>query len=135
MTCRILVHPSIQRLSQSTELNALMPVVTVGQELSTYLLEIQREERPRAAARWFEDRFNTLQPGPVGCVQIDLLFEPAFNLDPLHLFRQASRVTELVVQWPGEYVDGILSYAVPEHRHYRTWRITDPGIALIRLAD
>ena len=63
-----------------------------------------------------------ISPGPVLCTNIDLLFEPTLKLDPLRLMRDVSRVTRLVVAWPGSYVDNVLAYAVPDHSHYRTWR-------------
>lgn len=63
-----------------------------------------------------------MSPGPILCTNVDLLFEPTLKLDPLRLMRDASRVTRLVVTWPGSYGDGVLAYAVPDHGHYRTWR-------------
>jgi len=63
--------------------------------------------------------------------EVDLLFEPTFNLDPASLFRQISRYTPLVVFWPGRYRNNVLSYAVPEHAHYRTWRMQDTEIQIV----
>lgn len=63
-----------------------------------------------------------MSPDPVLCTNIDLLFEPTLKLDPLRLMRDVSRVTRLVVTWPGSYVDSVLAYAVPDHSHYRIWR-------------
>jgi hypothetical protein len=136
--CLILISPSVHRLEQSSgeiEKDLLIPVIEIGKELSIYLVGIQRDDRPRAISRWFEERLSSLKPGPTMCNHIDFLFEPVFSLDPLNLFRQASRTTKLVVQWPGEYANGILSYAVAGHKHYRTWRITDLNIDFICLSD
>lgn len=69
--------------------------------------------------------------GPVLCTDTDLLFEPALGLDPLALLRQASRMTRLVVTWPGTYRDGILTYAVPRHGHYRAWQRPDVTIVAL----
>jgi hypothetical protein len=63
-----------------------------------------------------------MSPGPVLCTEIDLLFEPSLELDPLPLLVDISRATRLVIAWPGSYVGGVLAYAAPEHAHYRTWR-------------
>jgi len=64
-------------------------------------------------------------------MEIDVLFEPTLKLDPLGLLRQFSRVTKLIVTWPGTYINDVLAYAVPEHSHYRTWR--QPGIPVVVL--
>jgi len=107
----------------------------IGRDLSVYLLDVQRGERTRAIQSWFEKKIKQLEPGPLLCAHIDLLFDPAFNLDPLNLFRRAARITKLVVLWPGGFSNGTLSYAVPEHSHYRTWRITDHNISVTCLDD
>ena len=127
--CLLLVHPEVCSLQEAA--NELVPThrwlhLSVGQELSAALLSEPPKSRSRAARRWMESRLSEMAPGPVLCTEIDLLFEPTLNLDPLRLLRHASRVTRLVVTWPGGYWDNVLSYAAPEHDHYRTWR--KPGV-------
>jgi hypothetical protein len=67
-------------------------------------------------------RLSKPASGSVLYTDIDLLFEPTLELDPLRLMRDVSRQTRLVVTWPGSYLDNVLSYAVPGHDHYRIWR-------------
>jgi hypothetical protein len=81
------------------------------------------------ANRWTKTRLGDLSPGPVLCTDIDLLFEPSLSLNPLRLFKDAGRITRLIVAWPGTYRDDVLSYAVPDHAHYRTWR--NPKIPIV----
>ena len=78
-----------------------------------------------AAQRALERALRESQPGPVLCTDIDLLFEPALHLDPLALFRDNSRAVTIIVAWPGTFTANVLSYAVPKHAHYRTWRNPD----------
>jgi len=62
-------------------------------------------------------------PGPtILLTDISLLFDPCWQLDPLRVFRTLARYRPIVVAWPGEWDGNTLSYAVPEHEHYRTWR-------------
>jgi len=103
----------------------------VGRELSAALLSEPPRRRSAAARRWIETRLREIastHAGAVLCTEIDLLFEPTLQLDPLKLLRDASRVTRIVVAWPGSYASDVLAYAVPEHKHYRTWRRPDAPI-------
>jgi hypothetical protein len=70
-------------------------------------------------------------PIPSALSYIDILFEPSLELDPLALFRQLSRVTPIVVAWPGMVSSSGLSYAMPEHANYRLW--TNPEVEIVAL--
>ena len=130
----LLVHPSIARLSQEAE--ALhkaqgWPVVSLGRTVAEEISTVLPRERSRAAERAAYTALDQSGPGPIICVDIDLLFEPGLQIDPLLLFRQASRTKHLVVAWPGSFNGLVLSYAVPEHGHYRTWQ--NPGVHIVPL--
>ena len=133
-TCLLLVHPEVRRLEDvADELSSGYgwPHLPVGRALSAALLAGPPGRRPSEARRWTKARLGEMAPGPVLCTGIDLLFEPGLELDPLRLLCDAGRLTRLVVAWPGDYQDGILSYAVPAHGHYRTWRRPDVAIAVV----
>jgi len=133
-TCLLLVSPEIRRLEHAAD--ELLPVypwprLSLGRELSSVLLSVIPQRRPREARRWMRPRSDELSPGPVLCTEIDLLFEPALELDPLRLFCDVGRVTRLVVTWPGSYLHDVLAYAVPDHTHYRTWRNPEVYVTLL----
>jgi hypothetical protein len=130
-SCLLLVHTEIDKLAEAAgEVTSSYgwPRVSVGKELAAVLLPEPLQYRPRAARRWVSDRLGGMSPGPVLCADIDLLFEPSLQLDPLALLRDVSRTTRLAVAWPGSYLGGVLAYAVPEHAHYYTWRHPQAGI-------
>ena len=135
--CNLLVSPSINRLEKMADeiSKTNISIINLGQKLSEILLNIAKKDQPRAINHWFDVELNAFKPGPLVCTHIDMLFEPSFNLDPLNLFRRRSRTTQLIVLWPGDFSNKTLSYAVPEHHHYRTWRVDDPQIAIQRLVD
>jgi hypothetical protein len=129
--CVLLAHPDIGELARAAEALAARDGwlrLAVGQALSAALLAELPASRPRTASRWLATRLAELAPGPVVCSEIDLLFTPAWELDPLVLFRNASRATRLVVMWPGTYTGDVLAYATPQHGHFRTWR--HPGVEI-----
>jgi len=126
--CVLLTETGVARLHAAAQLLASQlgwPVVSAGETLCAALLDIPRKRRPQAARQAIMDQIERLAPGPLLCCDIDLLFDPALELDPLRLLRDASRQAPLAVFWPGAYTDGLLSYAVAEHAHYRAWRQTE----------
>lgn len=61
---------------------------------------------------------------------IEILFDPALQQDPLHHLQSASRNRTLVVAWPGairrdERGQPSLTYAMPGHREYRRYPAGD----------
>lgn len=122
--CVLLVHPDVRVIQQrAREVAAALGVqlLSVGRELSSVLLNEPPQAHPRMARTWLHDATTRQAPGPVVLTDIDLLFEPVWVLDPLALFRSASRSARLIVAWPGTYTQDVLAYAVPEHSAYRTW--------------
>ena len=132
----LLVHPDVARLERLCA--ALLSVpdawrhLALGRELSAVLRNEAPATRPSLVQSWLAQRLAELAPGPVLCTGIDLLFEPALRLDPLRLLRQTGRATPLAIAWPGTFANGALSYAVPAHAHYRTWR--DPVARVVVLS-
>lgn len=120
----LLLHPDPARRPAATRRLADRlgcPRRPVGAELAAALLPAAPARRPALATRWFADACAAYRPGPLIIDDIALLFEPALELNPVHLFQDASRQTRLIVAWPGAADGRHLSYAVPEHRHYRAW--------------
>ena len=125
----------IQTLIQFKEqLPSEWGTVSVGIEFSSYLISEEVADYSRTIPKWLNDRLRDKGPDPIICIDIDILFYPTFDLDPLTLFRQISRHTQLIILWPGTYKDGVLSYAVPEHAHYRYWKNLE-GVEIKGVAD
>ncbi len=123
--CTLIVDPNIKRLQECQDwFRQTQPeqYLAIGRGLSQALLEVPLQNRARAAREWLDSAIREKAPGPVICADTDILFEPSWQLDPLMIFRQISRAVPVVVFWAGKYENGVLSYAVPEHQHYRTWR-------------
>lgn len=124
--CLLLVHPSTTILeSKANEIQKHgISQLNICKELSKSLINVSISERSRVSQRWIMERLTAFQRGPILCVYPDLLFDPSLKIDPFILFRQAARFTKIIVLWPGEYLSGTLTYAIPEHHHYQTWKIT-----------
>lgn len=132
--CLLLVNVEIaafREQAQSLQARYDWSQLQIGPELSAELLNVAPKHRPQQARRRLQEWVSKHAPGPVLCTHIDLLFAPALKLDPLMLFRYLGKTAPLIVCWPGEYHDDALSYAVPEHAHYRTWRHPDALIVTL----
>ena len=127
----IIVHPDIHLLDEEKNLLQTKfdwPVIPIGKILSRDMLSGQ-VNGAAAVQAWLVDQIRGFAFGPILVSDIDYLFEPSFKLDPLILFQRASRFNKLIVLWPGMYSkEKVLSYAVPEHSHYRTWRNPDAEV-------
>lgn len=122
--CLLFVHPNPFRLEEATsqlEERYGWRRWLVSHELGAALLDVPVHDRESAARRWFRADVDARRLGPILVTDIALLFEPSFLLDPLRLMLEASRLTPLIVAWPGILEGDRLAYAVPEHSHYRTW--------------
>lgn len=59
---------------------------------------------------------------------IELLFSPELQVDPLHILENIGRTQPVVVSWPGSSANGALTYAEPGHPEYRIYREFDSYI-------
>lgn len=100
--------------------------VEVGPALAEYLNDIPLLERSGHVRPWIERLTAAQGDSPVLCTEIDLLFEPSLRLDALAILHACSTYQRLVVLWPGEFVRSGVSYAEPDHAHFRTWNALPP---------
>lgn len=122
-TLTIIVHPDIQFLGPGKTLSMYNTEgVSIGKRLSEFLVESEESDRGQATIKWLKMTLRGKAPGPIVCADIDLLFDPSLGLDPLIIFRHISQHTSLIILWPGIHKDSVLSYAQPEHQHYRFWK-------------
>jgi len=132
--CVLLVSPDVAVLDSAAATlahDADWPLVSVGATVTEELLAVPPSRWPRAAQLRLRQLSATSGQDPLVLFRVDVMFEPQLRLDPLVVFRQMSRGVPLVVAWPGSYDGDTLSYAVPGHAHYRTWR--DPQVGIVPL--
>jgi hypothetical protein len=126
--CVLLVHTDIARLQRTADQLAersRWPHLAVSRVLADALIEVAPSQRALAASVALDRHLAQHRPGPVLCVDLALLFEPALSLNPLTLLRQWSRSVPVVALWPGAVNATGLTYAVPQHAHYRLWSDTE----------
>ena len=120
----LLVHHSIERLeSASRDLSERdgSAILSIGRTVGDVLIDEEPRLRPTRVARVLSEQLRDL-PSAVICSDVSLLFDPSLAVDPLSLFLDLARDRQLIMCWPGTYADDTLFFAVPSHRHHRTWR-------------
>jgi len=124
----IVCHPHHHDVLPSLAQQLGIPLMRVSLALSEALLEYARARRPRVAASLFNQLVMAYEESIVGLHQIELLFLPELQLDPLRLLEQVSRYKTLVVAWPGKYEEGCLIYGEPGHPEYSCYTETEARI-------
>jgi hypothetical protein len=124
--CLILVHPQISTLGEI--LNEFKSKgnlnLNISKDLSAALLPISAIDRSRFSQQWLKEKIANFQNSPIICSSPDLLFHPSLKIDLFEMIRQAARVRQVIFLWPGDYSTDTLSYAIPNHHHYRAWKLT-----------
>ena len=125
--CLVLVNPQVQILDEISEKIQSFGVthLNVSKELSDALMTIPTNERGLFAEEWLKDLLRELKEKPVLCSHPDLFFHPSLKIDFFTLLRQVARIKQVIILWPGEYSKDTLTYAIPDHHHYKVWKISE----------
>lgn len=97
------------------------PYMNVNLELTSRLLDLTRTQRVLQTPRILEDLVAE-RARDVGLLDnVEILFSPALQHDPLRLLQALSRHRTIIASWPGRIAGRRLTYADvghPEHRQY-----------------
>ncbi len=103
---------------QSVAKKLACPLVNVNLELSKRMLELTRNQRSNQVGRLLKDVIAAVSGDVVLLDNLELLFDPALQVEPLRLLQLASRNRTIVAAWNGNYRDGTLTYAEPGHPEF-----------------
>jgi ABC-type thiamine transport system ATPase subunit len=100
-------------------------VTNLGLELAQRMLELPVQQRPARVLDTISAILDELN-SDVACLDnIELLFEPSLQLDPMGLLQSLSRQKTLVVAWPGRTLGDEdsphLMHAERPHPEYRDY--------------
>ena len=108
------------------------PLINVGLSLSERLLDVAPLHRAAKVSGLLTDLIAEGETSVVLLDDIEILFEPSLELDPLGLLRDLARRTTLVVVWPGEANSDSLTYATPGHPEHRQYSAAHLPLISIR---
>lgn len=107
-------------------------LLNVNLGLARELLDLTDRARARELPRILEEIVDS-HAGGAETVLLDnneLLFDAGLKQDPLRLLQNLARHRTVVAAWPGSAAGGTLTYAVPGHPEYRSYRL-EPGGPLV----
>jgi len=107
------------------------PVINVNQVAAEQLLELGARERVIQCKKVLAGAIEGAGSATVLLDNIEMLFEDHLKQDPLRLLKSLSRMTTLVVSWPGSFDGRNLTFAEPGHRDYRKY--SDPEVAILTM--
>ncbi len=94
------------------------PLMNINLELTKKMLELTRTQRSRQVERLLREIIATAPGDVVLLDNLEVLFDPALEVEPLRLLQVASRNRTVVASWNGSYRDGTLTYAEPGHPEF-----------------
>jgi RNase adaptor protein for sRNA GlmZ degradation len=98
------------------------PLINVNLQLCKAMLELTRSQRTRQVERLFKAVVGAASTEVVLLDNLEVLFDPALEVEPLRLLLNASRNRTLVAAWSGTFRDGTLVYAEPGHPEFAQYK-------------
>lgn len=99
-------------------------VINVNLKLSSKLLELSARQRILNLGKLLDNLIASLED-PIYFDNIEILFTPELQQDPLRLLQSLSRNHLIVSTWNGCKVGKQLTYAEPGHSEYKRYDVAD----------
>ena len=100
-------------------------VINLNLELSRRMLEMTRSQRSRQVERLFRDVIAAVPGDVILLDNIEILFDPELEVDPLRLLQSSSRNRTMVASWNGSFQGETLIYAEPGHPEFQQFKQAD----------
>lgn len=100
-----------------------LPYLNLNLHLSQHLLDLTTKERPLRVRRILAQIIDGYLEPTLIVDNIELLFDPSLQQEPLALLQELSRNKSLIIAWGGGYDEKnqVLTYAEPGHPEYRRY--------------
>ena len=108
------------------------PVVNVNLALSERLLPLAVRQRTLRVGRIVGDIVAEIDADPIMLDNIEMLFHPDLEQNPLQLLHSLSRKRTVVAAWRGRIQGRALIYASPDHPEFR--RFDEPEALIVTSA-
>lgn len=109
-------------LLQAISKEQAYPLINVNLQLCKAMLELTRSQRTRQVERLFKIVVGAASTEVVLLDNLEVLFDPGLEVEPLRLLLNASRNQTLIAAWNGTFRDGTLTYAEPGHPEFAQYK-------------
>ncbi len=99
------------------------PIINVSLELTKLMLDLTKRQRAFHFSKIFNQIINKINNDILILNNLEILFDPIFEQDPLRLLQMSSRNKTLIISWCGTVENDRLIYAIPSHPEYRKYPI------------
>lgn len=135
---RLVLIVGPRRSGKTSALEALAakhdwPLLQVSRLLAPLLLELTVKQRRLKVSVLLADLLLEHEGDTLLLDDIELLFHPDLELDPLSLLQHMSRNRTLIVAWQGEASERLLTYAEPRHPEWQSNE--DPDALIFRTSS
>jgi len=104
--------------------------VSIGKVLATAIIKTKPERRSKEMKKILESTLSVL-PDNITVKDIDVLFNPVYELDILRLLETVYREKPYSIIWSGEYKDGKLTYSEYGYADYKEYAISNYDILCV----
>jgi hypothetical protein len=110
-------------------------LTNVNLELSKRMLELTRVQRSRQVERLLKEVI-AIVPGDVVLLDnLEILFDPGLEVEPLRLLQVSSRNRTIVASWNGSFQAGTLTYAEPGHPEFSQFTQTEAIVITVGTSE
>jgi hypothetical protein len=131
----VVIGKSASQLLEHTGSSEGLLAINLSLELSEKLLEVPSQDRAKSASVLFSDLVKDQQTEVLLLDHIEILFDRTLSIDPLKLLQSSAKNLTLVAAWPGEKSASSLTYAIPSHPEYRSYKASEFGETIFVDAD
>lgn len=104
--------------------------ISISVRLSEELAKVKEKRRSMKLEQCFRTVLSELPDGVV-VKDIDVMFNPAYQVDVLRIIVNVRKEKNFSVVWPGECRDGKLIYAEEGYPDYKVYNVADYDVACI----
>ena len=104
---------------------------SVGKEIADELLLCKPNRRSMKLQQIFNSVLDKYPDG-VTIKDIDVMFNPEYQVDVLKILIEARKRKRYSIIWPGKYEDGKLIYAEEGFSDYKVYKIDDYDITYVK---
>ena len=97
------------------------PLINLNLELSRRMLDLTEHQRALQLPRLLGDIVASASGEALLLDNIEILFDPHLQQDPLRLLQGLSRNKTIITAWNGSFVNGYITYAKPNHPEYKRY--------------